>query len=108
MSVEQFQRTLDVNLTGTFLLVKHFLQLQGLGQLRPPSIVIVGSTAGKFGEAGHADCTSILLSNVNSDAASKSALQYGFLLSLKNEIVRFHPRGRANVVAPGWVRYISW
>lgn len=39
------------------------------------------------------------------DAASKSALHYGFLLSLKNEIVKIHPKGRANVVAPGWVRY---
>ena len=38
-----------------------------------------------------------------SDAASKSALHYGFLLSLKNEIVKIHPQGRANVVAPGWV-----
>jgi NAD(P)-dependent dehydrogenase (short-subunit alcohol dehydrogenase family) len=64
MSVEQFQRTLYVNLTGTFLFVKHFLQLQWPGRLRPPSIVIVGSTAGKFGEAGHADCTSILLSKL--------------------------------------------
>src|SRR5579859_7741062 len=32
------------------------------------------------------------------DAASKSALHYGFLLSLKNEIVKNHPKGRANVV----------
>jgi hypothetical protein len=40
------------------------------------------------------------------DAASKSALHYGFLLSLKNEIVKIHPKGRANVVAPGWVRLL--
>ena len=38
------------------------------------------------------------------DAASKSGLHGGFLLSLKNEIVKAHPQGRANVVAPGWVR----
>jgi len=38
------------------------------------------------------------------DAASKSALHGGFLLSLKNEMVTVHPQGRANVVAPGWVR----
>lgn len=29
---------------------------------------------------------------------------YGLLLSLKNEIVKIAPRGRANCVAPGWVR----
>jgi NAD(P)-dependent dehydrogenase (short-subunit alcohol dehydrogenase family) len=29
---------------------------------------------------------------------------YGFMLSLKNEIVKIAPRGRVNCVAPGWVR----
>lgn len=57
------------------------------------NVVIVGSTAGKFGEAMHADY-----------AASKSALMYGFLRSLKNEIVQIAPRGRANCVAPGYER----
>ncbi len=32
-----------------------------------------------------------------------SAMMYGLLLSLKNEIVKIAPRGRANSVAPGWV-----
>lgn len=36
-------------------------------------------------------------------AASKSALQYGFTLSLKNEIVKHHAHGRVNAVAPGWI-----
>jgi NAD(P)-dependent dehydrogenase (short-subunit alcohol dehydrogenase family) len=59
------------------------------------SVVIVGSTAGKFGEAYHADY-----------AASKSALMYlefidGFMRSLKNEIVKIIPTGRVNCVAPG-------
>src|SRR5581483_3178335 len=55
------------------------------------SLVLVGSTAGRFGEAGHADY-----------AAAKAAVQAGLLLSLKNEIVRIAPRGRVNAVAPGW------
>jgi len=55
------------------------------------NLVLVGSTAGRFGEAGHADY-----------AAAKSAIQVGLLLSLKNEIVRIAPRGRVNAVAPGW------
>lgn len=32
------------------------------------------------------------------------AMMYGLLLSLKNEIVKIVPKGRANCVAPGWVR----
>ncbi|HEU5264305.1 MAG TPA: SDR family oxidoreductase, partial [Gaiellaceae bacterium] len=55
------------------------------------SLVLVGSTAGVFGEAGHADY-----------AAAKSAVLGGLLLSLKNEIVRIAPTGRVNAVAPGW------
>ena len=53
--------------------------------------MLVGSTAGVFGEAGHADY-----------AAAKSAILVGLLLSLKNEIVRVAPHGRVNAVAPGW------
>ena len=52
---------------------------------------MIGSTAGLFGEAGHADY-----------AAAKSAVVHGLLLSLKNEIVAHRPAGRVNVVCPGW------
>ena len=55
------------------------------------SLVLVGSTAGIFGEAGHADY-----------AAAKSAIVQGLLLSLKNEVVRASPRARVNAVCPGW------
>ena len=55
------------------------------------SLVLVGSTAGLFGEAGHADY-----------AAAKSAILQGLLLSLKNEVVRIAPFARVNAVAPGW------
>src|SRR5213079_1123103 len=34
--------------------------------------------------------------------AAKSAIVYGLLFSLKNEIVRIAPRGRVNAVCPGW------
>ena len=92
MSMSDWNETININLTGSFLCARSFL-----AQLRPdmaykPSICIVGSTAGKYGEAFHADY-----------ASSKSALQYGFTLSLKNEIVRRHPAGRVNAVAPGWI-----
>ena len=55
------------------------------------SLVLIGSTAGIFGEAGHSDY-----------AAAKSAIVRGLLLSLKNEIVRVAPQGRVNAVCPGW------
>ena len=87
LSLERWRATLDANLTATFLTARGFLrQLEGDGAL-----VLVGSTAGLFGEAGHADY-----------AASKSAIIGGLLLSLKNEVVRRSPRARVNAVAPGW------
>lgn len=58
------------------------------------NIAIIGSTAGKFGEANHIDYS-----------ASKSALMYGFNYSLKNEIIRILPRATVNVIAPGYVHY---
>jgi len=88
LRLERWRATLDANLTATFLTARGFLrQLDD----RPGSLVLVGSTAGIFGEAGHADY-----------AAAKSALLVGLLLSLKNEVVRRHPGVRVNAVAPGW------
>src|SRR4051795_12315718 len=87
MSLERWRATLDENLTSVFLTARGFLaQLEGDGAL-----VLVGSTAGIFGEAGHADY-----------AAAKSGIVHGLLLSLKNEIVRVAPRARVNAVCPGW------
>ena len=87
LPLERWRATLDANLTATFLTARGFLrQLDGAG-----SLVLVGSTAGIFGEAGHADY-----------AAAKSAILVGMLLSLKNEAVRRHPGIRVNAVAPGW------
>ena len=89
LPLERWEATLRTNLTATFLTARAFLRLverSGHGNL-----VLVGSTAGRFGEAGHADY-----------AAAKAAIQAGLLLSLKNEIVRVAPAGRVNAVAPGW------
>ena len=88
LSLDRFRETLDQNLTATFLTARGFLAQ--LGE-REGSLVLVGSTAGIFGEAGHADY-----------AAAKSAILGGLLLSLKNEAVRRNPRTRVNGVAPGW------
>jgi 3-oxoacyl-[acyl-carrier protein] reductase len=89
LPIERWEETLRTNLTATFLTARAFLrevERNGHG-----SLVLVGSTAGLVGEAGHADY-----------AAAKSAILHGLLLSLKNEIVRIAPRGRVNAVAPGW------
>jgi len=88
LSLERFRETIDQNLTATFLTARGFLAQLGD---REGSLVLVGSTAGIFGEAGHADY-----------AAAKSAILGGLLLSLKNEAVRRNPRTRVNGVAPGW------
>lgn len=91
LPLERWEETLRQNLTATFLTARGFLRsvaVTGHG-----SLVLVGSTAGIFGEAGHADY-----------AAAKGALSSGFLLSLKNEVVRVAPRARVNCVCPGWTK----
>jgi 3-oxoacyl-[acyl-carrier protein] reductase len=89
LPLERWEQTLRANLTASFLVARAFLhEVERTGH---GSLVFIGSTAGVFGEAGHADY-----------AAAKSAISGGLLLSLKNEIVRIAPRGRVNAVAPGW------
>ena len=89
LSLERWRETLDANLTATFLTARGFLR--GVAARGHGSLVVVGSTAGLFGEAGHADY-----------AAAKSAIVHGLLLSLKNEVVRVAPLARVNAVCPGW------
>ena len=89
LPLERWEATLRANLTATFLTARGFLrevERSGHG-----SLVLVGSTAGLFGEAGHADY-----------AAAKSAIVHGLMLSLKNEVARIAPRARVNAVCPGW------
>ena len=89
LPLERWEQTLRQNLTSAFLTARGFLR--EVERNRAGSLVLVGSTAGLVGEAGHADY-----------AAAKSAILGGLLLSLKNEVVRVAPRGRVNAVAPGW------
>jgi 3-oxoacyl-[acyl-carrier protein] reductase len=89
LPLERWEQTLRQNLTSSFLTARCFLrevERNGHG-----SLVLIGSTAGLVGEAGHADY-----------AAAKAAVLSGLLLSLKNEIVRIAPTARVNAVAPGW------
>jgi len=91
MSLERWEHTLRSNLTATFLTARGFLR--EVERNRHGSLILIGSTAGLFGEAGHADY-----------AAAKSALVHGLLLSLKNEVGRIAPLARVNAVCPGWTQ----
>ncbi len=89
MGLDRWKHVLDRNLTIAFLTARAFLRhaaTTGRGAL-----VLTASTAGLFGEAGHADY-----------AAAKGAISSGFLLSLKNEAARLGDGVRVNAVAPGW------
>jgi 3-oxoacyl-[acyl-carrier protein] reductase len=89
MTLDRWRATIESNLTATFLTARAYLR--HVETTQAGSLVLVGSTAGLFGEAGHADYSS-----------AKAAMTYGLLPSLKNEIVRTAPLGRVNLVAPGW------
>ncbi|MEW6156810.1 MAG: SDR family oxidoreductase [Verrucomicrobiota bacterium] len=95
MSLAQWNRTLAVDLTAVFICCREFMKL--VREQRRGNVVLISSTAGVFGEAGHADY-----------ASAKSALAYGFTRTLKNEISRIAPHttdycgGRINCICPGW------
>ena len=97
MELSQWRQTLETDLTSAFLCCREFLRFvkrQGQG-----NAVLIASTAGIFGEPGHADY-----------AAAKSALAYGLTRTLKTEIARPAPHtadycgGRLNCICPGWTR----
>lgn len=95
MSLKQWRMTLDGVLTSAFLSAREFLRI--VAKQKRGNVVLIASTAGVFGEAGHADY-----------AAAKSALAYGLTRTLKNEIARLAPHtaeycgGRINCICPGW------
>ena len=88
MTDEQWRTTLAVNLDSTFALVKHAVA-QMKRQARGGHVVLVSSTAGQRGEAGHVDY-----------AATKGAI-ISMTKGLSTELA---PHGvYVNCVAPGWV-----
>jgi 3-oxoacyl-[acyl-carrier protein] reductase len=88
MSDEQWRTTLAINLDSAFALVKH-----AVGQMKRQrhggNVVLISSTAGQRGEAGHCDY-----------AATKGAL-ISMTKGLSTELAPFAIR--VNCVAPGWV-----
>ena len=89
MSLERFEAIVAANLTSAFLTARGFLR--HAKSIEKGSLVFVGSTAGIYGEAGHADY-----------AAAKGAIITGLLLSAKNEAARIGAQIRVNAVCPGW------
>jgi len=88
MTDGQWSKTVAVNLDSMFAIVKHSVA-QMKQQQRGGHIMLVSSTAGQRGEAGHADY-----------AATKGAL-ISMVKGLSTELAPFDIR--VNCVAPGWV-----
>ena len=88
MDIDRWKSTVQNNLNVTVNTAREFLlnaKKSGTG-----SLVLIGSTAGIYGEAGHSDY-----------AAAKGAITSGLLMSLKNEVATIG-NIRVNAVAPGW------
>lgn len=88
MADSQWSRTIAVNLDSMFAVVKHSVA-QMKRQGRGGHIVLISSTSGQRGEAGHVDY-----------AATKGAI-ISMVKGLAPELVPFGIR--VNCVAPGWV-----
>jgi 3-oxoacyl-[acyl-carrier protein] reductase len=93
-SVERIRENLETNLFGTIWTARAFFRSLAAtgarGDGHGASLLMIGSTAGRFGEKGHAEY-----------AAGKAGM-YGLLRSLKNEIVELDPFARVNLIEPGW------
>jgi len=92
VDVEQWQRTIDINLTGTFLVIKHAVARM-LGQEpvdgQRGSIVTVASVEGLEGTAG---------------GSSYNASKGGVVLLTRNVAIDYGPMGiRANAICPGFI-----
>ena len=86
MSFDQWRRTFDINVHGTFLTARTWLrQLKSHVIPETPNVglIIIGSEAGIFGVSGNADYS-----------AGKSAVQYGLVQSLKNDVSRVYHTAR--------------
>jgi 3-oxoacyl-[acyl-carrier protein] reductase len=88
------REVIETDLLGALWTARAFVAALGRSGPRPDrqgaAMIFIGSTAGRFGEPGHAEY-----------AAAKAALR-GLMLSLKNEIVHVDPWARVNLVDPGW------
>ncbi len=96
-SVQRIERTVADNLLSAVWTSRAFLRQlercgprQGAEAAHGAALVLIGSTAGQYGERHHADY-----------ALAKAGLR-GLMASLKNEIVLIDRAARVNLVEPGW------
>src|SRR5215470_6440828 len=95
MSLDQWRHTFEDVLTSAFLTLREFFQI--VAKQKHGNALLISSTSGVFGEAGHSDYS-----------AAKSAMAFGLTRTLKNEIVKIAPTtrgycgGRVNCICPGW------
>lgn len=93
LSPDQWQRVLDINLTGTYLVTHHALarmvEQEPAGPLGRGSVVTVASVEGLEGTAG---------------GSVYNASKGGVVLLTKNIAIDYGPLGiRANVICPGFI-----
>ena len=86
---DRWDNTISTNLSLTYNTSRYFLK--HASETKKGSLVLIGSTAGIYGEAGHADY-----------AAAKGAITSGLLRSLKNDAAQIGNGVRVNAIAPGW------
>jgi 3-oxoacyl-[acyl-carrier protein] reductase len=92
MPYKRWRKTLKTDLDGVFFCARAFNKQLEKYPGDYGSIIIIGSTAAVFGEAGAGDY-----------ATAKAAITYGLTKTLKNEIVNVAKYGRVNTICPGWV-----
>lgn len=88
LSLEDWQKTIDINLTGTYLFTKYVVPIMKKNKFG--RIINISSTAGQRGEAFYSHY-----------AASKGGM-IAFTKSLAGELGKFNIT--VNSVAPGWIK----
>lgn len=86
---DRWNNTVSTNLSLTYNTSRYFLK--HASETKKGSLVLIGSTAGLYGEAGHADY-----------AAAKGAITSGLLRTMKNDAALIGNGVRVNAIAPGW------
>ena len=86
---DRWNNTVSTNLSLTYNTSRYFLK--HAAETKKGSLVLIGSTAGLYGEAGHADY-----------AAAKGAITSGLFRTMKNDAAQIGNGGRVNAIAPGW------
>lgn len=95
-SFTQLQRVLSINVAGTWLTAREWTRglqeakMKGDKGLKHPSLILIGSESGHFGERHNVDYS-----------LAKSAVQGGLLMSLRAEVPQVWAGARVNAVAPG-------